>query len=448
MTWLGRRSPDAARPVSGPVLFLAVLAAHLALAVSASYLFDGYRGYPIPWPANGVVLAALVLTPPRRWGWALAAGAVSESLSSAWFGLSAGWAQAYVAVNLLQVLLAALLFRRWAPDRDLGTRRGLAAFAAAALALASGLGGAAGAGVSVLGFGDRWWPTFGFFWAGDAIGALVAGGAVIAWGRASRLPATARRRRRRALVEWVAVLALVTALASSSLVLGTRPVGYLALAGMLWAALRLGVRGALTAAFVVTFVQGSLVAGGWGVFADRADSLPAALAYFTTFVLVAGLAAWVLAVEVGHAQAAERREVTERQARRAAEALVVRLARLRAFADAVSRAETADDVVAAWQAHARHVLDGRDHRLVLSGPDGGPDTEAGSPRARALAERGVVVDVRSAGPGSGPGTDVETVVAAPLLAGERVLGVLESVHDGDAADGPVRREEAAAAAAR
>ncbi|MGF1645612.1 MAG: SpoIIE family protein phosphatase [Kineosporiaceae bacterium] len=454
MTWLGRgRSPVAGR-ASGPALFLAVLAGHLLLAVTATHLFDGYRGYPIPWPANGVVLAALVLSPRRRWGWALAAGGLSESLASAWFGLAIGWAQAYAAVNLLQVLLAAALFRHWAPDRDLGTRRGLVAFVAAALVLGAGLGGAAGTAVSMVAQGAEWWPTVGFYWAGDAIGLLVAGAMLVAWGRASSLPPSARRGRT-ARAEWAAVLVLVTVLAASSLVVGTRPVGYLALGGMMWAALRLGVRGALTSALVVTCVQGSLVADGRGVFADQADSLPAALAYFTAFLFVAGLAAWVLAVEVGHGRAAERREATHREARLAAQARVVRLVRLREFADAVFRAATTDDVIAAWHTHAPGVLAGRDHTLVLTGQAGSPGVGAGSPEARAearaVAERRVVAEVRAASdPAAGPGADaaLETVVAAPLLAGDRVLGVLSSVHDGDVAGDPVRREEAAAAAAR
>jgi integral membrane sensor domain MASE1 len=439
VTWLGRRAPGRDRVLAGPLLFLTVLAGHLALAVSASYLFDGYRGYPIPWPANGVVLAALVLTPPRRWGWVLAAGGVSESLSSAWFGLAPGWAQAYAAVNLLQVLLAAVLFRRWAPERDLGTRRGLVAFVAAALVLAAGLGGAAGAGLSVAALGVGWWPTFGFYWAGDAIGSLVAGATLVAWRRASPLPAATRRGRWAAAAEWAGVLVLVTALAASSLVLAARPVGYLALVGMVWAALRLGVRGALTSALVVTYVQGSLVVAGWGVYADRTESLPAALAYFSAFLFVVSLASWVLAVEVGRGQTAERREAAEREARHAAEALVVRLARQRAFADAVARATTRDEVVTVWHAHASLVVGGRDHRLLLTGR-GGDEAAAGSPQERAVAEHGIVTEVRRSG--------AETVVAAPLVVGERVLGVLSVLHDGDVTGDPVRREEAAAAAAR
>lgn len=429
---LGARGPRRRR---GPLLMVGVAVAHAVSATTAWFAFGAYGGDPVFWPANGIVVAALVVLGRQHatWPWIVAGGFVAEIVTSIAFGLEPAWAVAYAGANVVEIVVVAALFVRWCPERDLTTRRGLAAFVAAALVIGPGLSSLVGGSLTMLDAGVALDDAVVAWWTGDALGLLVVAAPLMAWA------ATDRTRGRARPAEWVAVHAAVAVLASVPYVTTSQRLSSLPIAVLLWAAVRLGVLGTLTAGFVLAVVNEAFTARGLGFWVEQSSSVLSGQVALRLFLMVAVLTPWVLAVEVAHRQAAERREAGERLGRLTAEALTLRLGVLRALAEELSRAATREDVERAWATHAPGILGGTRHRLSLTGR--GPRATAAQPpmeevEAAAVSRRRIVTEDR----------DGTTVVAAPVLAGARVLGVL-SFHragDGDATD----REATAAVAAR
>ncbi len=95
------------------------------------------------WPANGVILAALVRRSPGRWPPFLAAGLTACFAASLSAGDSAGVAAGLALCNGFEILACAAVLRAWTgPDLDLGRTRHLMRFVAAAF-LTSALSGLA-----------------------------------------------------------------------------------------------------------------------------------------------------------------------------------------------------------------------------------------------------------------------------------------------------------------
>ena len=95
------------------------------------------------WPANGVILAALVRRRPERWPPFLATGVIGCFAAGLSAGDSLGVAGGLALCNGFEILACAVLLRAWTgPDLDLGRTRHLMRFAAAAF-LTSALNGLA-----------------------------------------------------------------------------------------------------------------------------------------------------------------------------------------------------------------------------------------------------------------------------------------------------------------
>jgi integral membrane sensor domain MASE1 len=411
-----------------------VALAHAVSATTAWLAFGAYGGDPVFWPANGIVVTALVVLGRRyaTWPWILAGGFVAEIVTSIAFGLEPAWAVAYAGANVVEIVVVAALFVRWCPERDLSTRRGLAAFVATALVIGPGLASLVGGALTMLDAGVAMDDAVVAWWTGDALGLLVVAAPLIAWA------ATDRTRSRARPAEWVAVHVAVAVLAAIPYVTTSQRLSSLPIAVLLWAAVRLGVLGTLTAGSVLAVVNEAFTARGLGFWVEQSSSVLSGQVALRLFLMVAVLTPWVLAVEVAHRQAAERREAGERLGRLTAEALTKRLSVLRALAEELSRAATPEDVERAWAVHAPGVLGGTRHRLSLTArrPRGMAPPPMEEVEAAAVARRGIVTEDR----------DGATVVAAPVLAGARVLGVL-SFHSAD--DRHARdHEETAAVAAR
>jgi integral membrane sensor domain MASE1 len=429
----GRSAPR----LSGPVLLALTALAHAASAILAWVLLGAYEGDPVFWPANGIIVAILVLLGGHRrsWPWVLAGAVLAETITSSVFGLDPWWSLAYAGSNLVEIVIVTVLFLRWAPDRDLSTRRGFAAFTVAGLVIGPAVGALLGATVHRLDAGVSWTQAFFGWWTGDALGLVVVAATIVAW-------AGPTRSRRASPVEWTLVQGLVAVLAAVPYLTAARRTSSLPIAVLLWAAVRLGVRGTLTGGLVFVLVSEVFTAQGVGLWVEEATTLVSAQVYLRLFLVVALITPWLLAVEVSHREAAELRESSEREARRTAEALAERLARLRAFAEDLSRAATRAELEAAWDSHAASVLDGWGHRLVLVDLDDharapGP---LGDAEARALATHRPVVDASPV-----PGNEI--VVAAPVSAGDDVVGVVSWRTEATAEDA-VDREAVAAVAAR
>ncbi len=237
----GRPSPgaDAARAFGRdrvvPFLVLVGLyygAAHLGFALHFTGPVAG-----IVWLPVGVGIGFLYLYGLQYWP-AVVAG---DLLANNYTSLPIGSAVGQTAGNLAEVIVAALLIRRWVPDGSpLASVSRLVRMVAA---LAIGTAISATLGLISLRFGGvvathalpRLWRTW---WLGDLSGALLVVPLMIAW----HVPPSVEWLRGR-LTEAAFLLLAVLGLSALSLH-SVRPIGYLVLPALMVVAWRFGARGA------------------------------------------------------------------------------------------------------------------------------------------------------------------------------------------------------------
>jgi PAS domain S-box-containing protein len=255
------------------------------------------------WPPTGIALAALVLG-GRRMAAPVWVGALIVNLL---IGGSPLTAALIACGNTLEALVAAELLARAGFRGSFESRREVRDFALIAGLLAplcAALGGATSLLVTGTIEAKGWLPTAALWWAGDATGALVVGPLVLTWLR----PARAVPLRR-----WVGTL-LVT-IAASSLAFAAPRMGVelrsallvVPISSVVWAALRLGPRGAATTcallclvAVVGTALTGGPLSGLEGHFA------PVPLWLFITAAALLSLLLTALNAERGSAEVATR----------------------------------------------------------------------------------------------------------------------------------------------
>jgi signal transduction histidine kinase len=259
------------------VLQIAVVALAYLTAARIGLSFDAIAGFAtLVWPPSGIAVAALLLGGYRLWP-AVAIGAFAANFMAgapvlAALGIAAG--------NASEALLGAYLLYRMAGFRcQLDRVRDVLAL----LALAAGISTLVSAtvGVSVLmwtnlipptGYAETWKA----WWIGDAIGDLIAAPLILVWAEwKPRLPRI--RRLGESLGLGITLLAtgyLVFRFASTN---GGASRGreYMLFPPLIWAALRFGVRGAVTsstAVAVIAIINTSLELGPF-VRADMHESL-------------------------------------------------------------------------------------------------------------------------------------------------------------------------------
>jgi PAS domain S-box-containing protein len=296
----------------------------IGLAYWASHL-TGYfflshveRISPV-WPASGVGLAILLLSPRedlrRVLGLLGGVTLLSNWLLLRSLSVSAGFSLA----NLLELGLGALILRgapqqpaSFASVRDVLRLTFVAAAVTGAAALI-------GAGTSSLAYGAPFGRTYVTWWISDGLGILLLTPLFVSFAR----PVALLRQMR--VVEAIA-FALAWAFAASVAFLGTVPLGpllpqpYMLLPLLTWSALRLGTRGATAALAALGAVAiGSAVTGSnafdWGLdeFVDR-------LLTTQVFVAIAAVMSLLLAASATEAKLLERSARADAERRRAAEA--------------------------------------------------------------------------------------------------------------------------------
>jgi integral membrane sensor domain MASE1 len=296
-------------------LVLVVAVGYAVGSITSFVLFESSSTGAVLFLPAGVTLSALVLTDQRRWPWILATAALVEVAVDRSQGIGPVAVWGFALANTIEPLVGATLLRRFAPDPDLSRRRDLGAFLLCGVLAGPLVGAVIGSltihwsqGPAVL---DGLLP----FWAGDGLGALTVGGAVLTW-RLDRSRRDAPGPVRRALL--LLLTAGVTVAAFWPVVV---PLAYLTIPWLFWLAVRYGVAVLTEAGLVVAVTANVMTVVGRGPWAPLSDTPRMEAAALQMFIAVAVLGAWLLAVEIAERERARSMSRQESAARRRVEAL-------------------------------------------------------------------------------------------------------------------------------
>lgn len=269
---------------------LAVAAAYAAGSLFSFLVLQAPVALAVLFPPAGVSLAALLLSPRRQWPWILGTVALTELAIDAAHGYGALAATGYALTNTVEPLVSALLLGALWGTVDLTRRHDLMAFLGCAVLAGPLVGGVVGATTVVLTEGDGFLTALPLFWAGDALGVLTVGGAVLA---------TSRLRPARGDLLRLAGLCVTTTLVTALAFWPQRlPLIWLPVPVLLWVAFRHGVPFLAVTGLVFTLTANVVTALGHGPWGVLAGSVDVGLASLQLALAVTVLAVWLLAVEV------------------------------------------------------------------------------------------------------------------------------------------------------
>jgi signal transduction histidine kinase len=237
----------------GQVAAVAIL---YVLAALAGLRLDAVSGFAsLVWAPTGIALAAVLLAGPRLWPGIFIGALVANFLT----GASPLVASGIAAGNTLEAVVGAYALKR-VPGFRLTLDSLRAVFALILLAAVLSTMISATIGVSTLQFAglvtpQKLWETWLTWWVGDAIGALLVAPVILVWMIGPKIGLSARRLAEAALL----ALGLVVASLIMFVLPGTRnggPFGqaYVFFPLLMWAAIRFGQRGAVTATLVVSAI--------------------------------------------------------------------------------------------------------------------------------------------------------------------------------------------------
>ena len=235
------------------------------------------------WAANGIAMTVWLRTSRgRRHDLAFAAVvSVAILIGELMIGNSIFLSIMFTLANMLEIIGGVLLVRRFAPTMNLSSLGGAVRFLLAAAMIAPIPAGLAASGLlAVLGMGD-FLDGFRTWWFGHSIGIAVIGALGLAMTRAN----LARLARPAALVEAVALLAVLVAICGFFLVSHT-PFSFVMLPILLVIAVRLRVLGMAAALLIATVmvVGGAML--GHGPYVESGLSHPHQVLMSQLLVLV------------------------------------------------------------------------------------------------------------------------------------------------------------------
>lgn len=262
------------------------------------------------WPPTGIALVALLLGGYRLWPGIAVGAFLVNVLAGAPVLAAAGMA----AGNTLEALVAtALLMRvvRFHPSLDrlqdvvglVGLAAGVSTLVSASIGVTSGwLGGI----IPTATYGKAWWT----WWVGDAMGDLVVAPLLLVWSERVRV---------RPSVWWVVeCVALLGCVAALSVLVFVSPVTsaltdlpYMLFPPLIWAAVRLGHPGSVTATALVSAIAIWGTWHGFGPFARQ--PVHASLLELQSFLGIGAVTILVLAAVVTERRRADAAEQEQRE---------------------------------------------------------------------------------------------------------------------------------------
>jgi signal transduction histidine kinase len=247
---------------------LAALAVLYVIAARAGLKLDAVSGFAtLVWPPSGIALAGLLIAGPRLWPGVFVGATVANVLTGAPVLIACGIG----AGNTLEAVVAVYALRS-IPDfhRSLDRVRDVMAlivFAALASTTISATIGVTSLRLGHLVSTAQAGATWRAWWLGDLIGdLLVAPVLLVWWGRGQRAAFRSGQ-------AWEAITLVVCVAAASAFVFSRTPGSvagfeqpYILFPLLIWAAIRFGGRGSVTALFVMSVVAVWGTVLGYGPF--------------------------------------------------------------------------------------------------------------------------------------------------------------------------------------
>jgi serine phosphatase RsbU (regulator of sigma subunit)/integral membrane sensor domain MASE1 len=394
-------------------LVVLVAAGYAAGSLTSFLLFASSSTGAVLFLPAGVTFAALVLTDRREWPWVLATAALVELTVDLGQGIGPAAVWGFVLANTAEPLLGATLLRRRVRRPDLGRRTDLGAFLLCGVLAGPLLGGLIGSVTIHLSQGPAVLDGLLPFWAGDGLGVLVVGGAVLTWGTDRDRPGAPGP------VERAAVLLVTAGMTAAVFWPVVVPLAYLTLPLLFWLAVRYGVAVVTQAGLVVAVTANAMTVLGHGPWSPLAGTPQREAAVLQLFIAVAVLGAWLLAVEVAareHARTVSREEAAARARVEALQEVTAGLAAA-ATTDAIAEVLARAGIGLLADTGAVGVLDRDGTRIHVRVPGGTAPTEVplddDSPLAAAVRRH---APVQAWSP---------VALAVPARAAGRTFGALE-----------------------
>lgn len=148
----------------------------------ALYLVDVSDLQGVLYISSGVTVAFLLRLPRRFWWIVLLGAGVTEFLLDLNAGFAASASMGYAVANVAEPLVGASIVSAACVEVDLTRRRHLIWFTLGAVLIGPAVGAALGAGADRIFAGDEFLTTFAQWWLGDALGVILVGSAILAWG--------------------------------------------------------------------------------------------------------------------------------------------------------------------------------------------------------------------------------------------------------------------------
>jgi signal transduction histidine kinase len=279
-------TPRSGRVGTATILKSATIAVSYFLVARLGLQLDAVGGFAtLVWPASGIALGSLLLFGYRVWP-AVAVGAfainyVTGAPTVAALGIAFG--------NTAEALAAVYLLNRVGFDRSLNRVRDVVALVIIGSVITTMI--AASIGVTTLlaagiiprsGFAETWKA----WWVGDAIGDLLVAPLILVWARWRPRMDINRVAESAALAAVIVATGLLVF--SPQQVPGVMARGreYMLLPPLIWAALRFGIRGAVTSTTIAAIIAIVSTAYGHGPFVD--GTLHDNLFALQTFVAICG----------------------------------------------------------------------------------------------------------------------------------------------------------------
>ncbi|HYV48574.1 MAG TPA: MASE1 domain-containing protein [Myxococcaceae bacterium] len=270
------------------------------------------------WPAAGIGLASLLVRPRKEWPWMVLAIFLANMIVNTATatppitGRTLVIAAAFGVANCTEPIVAATLvhYVLGTPFR-LNHLKDVVGLTVVVALFSNSVTALLGAAVPALAFGAPYWPVWRVWWTADALGILLAAPIILSWATVDWLRAAFTLRQRGP--EGVALL-IATAVVAN-LVFGNKELDagsaflltfpYATFPFLLWAAVRLGLRGASLTALTVAVVAVWHTVHHLGPFAATTADVSSQVLSSQAFLAVATLSALMLATVIGERERVE-----------------------------------------------------------------------------------------------------------------------------------------------